>query len=253
MGDARNRGAGCKNGTNRTAAAWYIINPSSSKEGVSGGCREAGRRRVGRREPHVPEPRRDHLGAGSPQLLAHGLEHVPELRIRGDRRSCRRQRRHHEDPGRQGATGRVHPAPADRRQPAALGRLRRLGGTRALFVYVAGEYIEQGPCTLQQYIATSFTCSGKRSSPANWSTAGSRSSSRRPRRPGGRQARMVPALSVWLPPRERGLESAWTGVPWNHGACVRRDPERRRPRAGVVGFGKDALHRTSVACSREGR
>ena len=37
-------------------------------------------------------------------------------------------------------------------------------------VFLAGQYIEQAPCTLAQFIATGFTCSLKRSSLANWST-----------------------------------------------------------------------------------
>ena len=37
-------------------------------------------------------------------------------------------------------------------------------------VYVAGQYIEQGPCTLQQAIATGFSCGGTRTTLANWST-----------------------------------------------------------------------------------
>jgi hypothetical protein len=37
-------------------------------------------------------------------------------------------------------------------------------------VYLAGQYIEQPPCTLEDYIATGFTCFGYRSALANWST-----------------------------------------------------------------------------------
>jgi len=37
-------------------------------------------------------------------------------------------------------------------------------------VYLAGQYIEQPPCTLSDYIATGFTCFGFRSALANWST-----------------------------------------------------------------------------------
>jgi hypothetical protein len=37
-------------------------------------------------------------------------------------------------------------------------------------VYIAGQYIEQPPCTLAQYISTNFTCFGFRTSLANWST-----------------------------------------------------------------------------------
>ena len=37
-------------------------------------------------------------------------------------------------------------------------------------VYLAGQYIEQPPCTLAQFISTNFTCFGYRSSLANWST-----------------------------------------------------------------------------------
>jgi hypothetical protein len=40
------------------------------------------------------------------------------------------------------------------------------GGT----VYLAGQYIEQPACTLAQFIRTNFTCSGYRTSLANWST-----------------------------------------------------------------------------------
>lgn len=37
-------------------------------------------------------------------------------------------------------------------------------------VYIAGQYIEQPPCTLAQFISTNLTCFGYRSSLANWST-----------------------------------------------------------------------------------
>jgi hypothetical protein len=37
-------------------------------------------------------------------------------------------------------------------------------------VYLAGQYIEQPPCTLADYVATGFTCFGFRTSLANWST-----------------------------------------------------------------------------------
>jgi hypothetical protein len=37
-------------------------------------------------------------------------------------------------------------------------------------VYLAGQYIEQPPCTLAQYISTNFTCFNFRTSLANWST-----------------------------------------------------------------------------------
>ena len=37
-------------------------------------------------------------------------------------------------------------------------------------VYLAGQYIEQPPCTLAQFISTNLTCFGYRSSLANWST-----------------------------------------------------------------------------------
>jgi hypothetical protein len=38
------------------------------------------------------------------------------------------------------------------------------------FVYLGGEYIQQGPCTLAQFIAGGFTCSLARTILANWST-----------------------------------------------------------------------------------
>lgn len=41
-------------------------------------------------------------------------------------------------------------------------------------VYLAGQFIEQPPCTLADYIATGLTCFGSRSSLANWSTRVSR-------------------------------------------------------------------------------
>jgi len=37
-------------------------------------------------------------------------------------------------------------------------------------VYLAGQYIEQPPCTVQQFIDTNFSCWGTRSQLANWST-----------------------------------------------------------------------------------
>ena len=37
-------------------------------------------------------------------------------------------------------------------------------------VFLAGQYIEQGPCTVEQFIATGFECFGTRTAFANWST-----------------------------------------------------------------------------------
>jgi hypothetical protein len=37
-------------------------------------------------------------------------------------------------------------------------------------VYLASQYIEQGPCTVQQFTATNFSCGGTRTQLANWST-----------------------------------------------------------------------------------
>lgn len=37
-------------------------------------------------------------------------------------------------------------------------------------VYSATEYIEQGPCTLSEYLATGLECTGERTSLANWAT-----------------------------------------------------------------------------------
>jgi hypothetical protein len=37
-------------------------------------------------------------------------------------------------------------------------------------IYIANQYIEQGECTLEQFIATGFTCGDTRTTLANWST-----------------------------------------------------------------------------------
>jgi len=37
-------------------------------------------------------------------------------------------------------------------------------------VYLAGQYIEQPPCTVDEFIASNFSCGGFRSTLANWST-----------------------------------------------------------------------------------
>jgi hypothetical protein len=37
-------------------------------------------------------------------------------------------------------------------------------------VYVANQYIQQGPCTVAEFIATNFSCGDTRSQLANWST-----------------------------------------------------------------------------------
>ena len=37
-------------------------------------------------------------------------------------------------------------------------------------VYLANEYIQQGPCTVAQFIATNYSCGGTRTQLANWST-----------------------------------------------------------------------------------
>ena len=37
-------------------------------------------------------------------------------------------------------------------------------------VYLAGQYIEQPPCTVDEFIATAYSCWGTRTQLANWST-----------------------------------------------------------------------------------
>jgi hypothetical protein len=41
-------------------------------------------------------------------------------------------------------------------------------------VYLANEYIQQGPCTVDEFIATGYSCSDTRTLLANWSTRVSR-------------------------------------------------------------------------------
>jgi hypothetical protein len=156
-------------GTNRTAVGWYILNASSSKDGVSGTVRDEG---VLASEGEsliyptvgVTTSGRGVIGftrVGENTFPSHGYAAIDD---------------------RVGAGTEIHEIEAGKSPQDGFTEYPPVGGNRPRwgdygaaavdgnFVYLAGEYIEQGPCTLQQYIATNFTCFGKRSSLANWST-----------------------------------------------------------------------------------
>jgi hypothetical protein len=157
------------NGTNRTAVGWYILNAASSKDGVSGTVRNQG---VLASEGEnliyptigVTTSGRGVIGftrVGENTFPSHGYAAIDD---------------------RVGAGTEIHEIEAGKSPQDGFTEYPPVGGNRPRwgdygaaavdgnFVYLAGEYIEQGPCTLQQYIATNFTCFGKRSSLANWST-----------------------------------------------------------------------------------
>ena len=157
------------NGTNRTAAAWYIINPSSSKAGVSGTVEKQGVVASGGESLMYPSLGVTATGRGVLSFSHTGENTYPSFGyVAIDDRV--------------GVSGDIHEIEAGKAPQDGFTEYPPIGGNRPRwgdygasavdgnFVYVAGEYIEQGPCTLQQYIATNFTCFGKRSSLANWST-----------------------------------------------------------------------------------
>jgi hypothetical protein len=156
-------------GVNRTAVGWYIINPSSSKDGVSGDVRMQGVLASEGESLMYPSIGVTTSGRGVLSFSRTGENTFPSFGYASI-------------DDRVGAGAEIHEIEAGKSPQDGFTEYPPVGGNRPRwgdygasavdgnFVWVAGEYIEQGPCTLQQYIATNFTCFGKRSSLANWST-----------------------------------------------------------------------------------
>jgi hypothetical protein len=156
-------------GTNRTAVGWYILNASSSKDGVSGSVLMQGVLASEGESLMYPSIGVTTSGRGVLSFSRAGENTFPSFGYAPI-------------DDRVGAGTEIHEIEAGKSPQDGFTEYPPVGGNRPRwgdygasavdgnFVYAAGEYIEQAPCTLQQYIATSFTCSGKRSSLANWST-----------------------------------------------------------------------------------
>ncbi len=158
------------NGTNRTAVGWYIINPSSSKDGVSGTVDMQGVLASENESLMYPTLGVTTTGRGVLSFSYTGENTFPSFGYAAI-------------DDRVGVSGEIHEIEAGKSPQDGFTEYPPIGGNRPRwgdysasavdgnFVYSAGQYIEQGPCTLQQYIATNGSCSdNKRTSLANWST-----------------------------------------------------------------------------------
>jgi hypothetical protein len=156
-------------GTNRTAVGWYILNASSSKDGVAATVLREGVLASDGESLMYPSVGVTTSGRGVISFSRVGENTFPSFGYAAI-------------DDRVGVSGDIHEIEAGKAPQDGFTEYPPIGGNRPRwgdygasavdgnFVYVAGEYIEQGPCTLQEYIATNFTCFGKRSSLANWST-----------------------------------------------------------------------------------
>ena len=157
------------NGVNRTAVGWYIINPSSSKDGVSGTVLKEGILASEGESIVYPAIGVTQTGRGVIVFSQVGENTFPSIGYAAI-------------DDRVGAGTEIHQIEAGKSPQDGFTEYPPVGGNRPRwgdysaaavtgnFVYVASEYIEQGPCTLTQFIDTGFTCFGKRSTFANWST-----------------------------------------------------------------------------------
>jgi hypothetical protein len=156
-------------GVDRTAVGWYIINPSASKDGVSGSVLREGILASQGESIVYPTIGVTTSGRGVIAFSQVGENTFPSIGYAAI-------------DDRVGAGTEIHQIEAGKSPQDGFTEYPPVGGNRPRwgdysasavngnFVYVASEYIEQGPCTLNEYITGGFTCGDTRSSLANWST-----------------------------------------------------------------------------------
>jgi hypothetical protein len=156
-------------GVNRTAVGWYIIDPTSSLSGVSGTVRLEGILASKGESLAYPTIGVTQSGRGVIGFSQVGENTFPSVGYAAIDDKV-------------GAGSEIHQIEAGKSPQDGFTEYPPIGGNRPRwgdysaaavsdnFVYVASEYIEQGPCTLEEYIAGGFTCDGTRSTLANWST-----------------------------------------------------------------------------------
>jgi hypothetical protein len=156
-------------GVNRTAVGWYIINPSSSKDGVSGTVAKEGVLASEGESLAFPTVGVTTSGRGVIGFSRVGENTFPSVGYAAI-------------DDRVGAGSEIHEIEAGKSPQDGFTEYPPIGGDRPRwgdysaaavdgnFVYVASEYIEQGPCTLEEFITGGFTCSDTRTTLANWST-----------------------------------------------------------------------------------
>jgi hypothetical protein len=156
-------------GVNRTAVGWYIINPSSTLGSVSGSVLLEGI--LASQGESLVYPTIGVTGGGRGVI---GFSQVGENTFPSVGYAAIDDK--------VGAGTEIHQIEAGKSPQDGFTEYPPVGGNRPRwgdysaaavsdpFIYVASEYIEQGPCTLQEYITGGFTCGGTRSSLANWST-----------------------------------------------------------------------------------
>lgn len=155
-------------GENRTAVGWYIIEPTSTPSGVSGSVEMEGVLASSGESLTYPALAVTANGRGLIGFSIVGENTFPSAGYApiDDRVGV----------------GEVHVAEAGKSPQDGFTEYPPVGGNRPRWgdysagavdgnhLYFATEYIEQPPCTLEDYIATNFSCFGTRSSLANWST-----------------------------------------------------------------------------------
>jgi hypothetical protein len=157
------------NGTNRTGVGWYLIRPSSNKDGVSGTVELQGTVASESESLLYPSLAVTGTGVGLISFSSTGENTFPSFGYVAIDDKV-------------GVSGDLHEIEAGKSPQDGFTEYPPIGGNRPRwgdygasavdggFVWTAGEYIETGPCTLDEWIATGFTCGGKRSTLANWTT-----------------------------------------------------------------------------------
>lgn len=159
-------------GQQRTGVAWFIINPSVSSAGVRATIRKQGILALAGESLAYPT-----LGVTTSGRGIIGFTRVGEALFPSQG---------YASIDNVAGVGPVHMAAEGRAPQDGFTEYPPIGGNRPRWgdygaaavdgrnVYLAGQYIEQPPCTLGQFISTGLTCDGFRTSLANWSTRVSR-------------------------------------------------------------------------------
>ena len=155
-------------GEQRTAVGWFILNASVSSDGVSAAIRKQGILAVEGESLSYPTVGVTTSGRGIIGFTRVGESLFPSIGYASI-----------DDVA---GVGEVHMIREGQSTQDGFTEYPPIGGNRPRWgdygaaavdgrtVYLAGQYIEQPPCTLEQFIATGFECFGYRTVFANWTT-----------------------------------------------------------------------------------
>ncbi|MBK7080441.1 MAG: hypothetical protein IPH55_06710 [Betaproteobacteria bacterium] len=155
-------------GAQRTGVAWFVLNASVNSKGVSASMRKQGILALEDESLAYPTIGVTKSGRGVIGFTRVGETLFPSVGYASI-----------DDVA---GVGEVHMIKEGRSPQDGFTEYPPIGGNRPRWgdygaaavddntVYLAGQYIEQPPCTLDDFIATGFSCFGSRTSLANWST-----------------------------------------------------------------------------------